>query len=178
MLLYLKDFCERNDPWGSSQGKDAYQNLQQEVSIAEEKVIGISLKGLIFIDPSFFRECVSTLASHFRGEKYFFLCDINDPDIMDNCRLGSIKHGVPFLVKGPSGSFFIGPEISEPNTKLLDYVINHGQVTTPNLARDLKLSVQNASTRLKRLTAEGYLIRKNEGSPTGGREFVYATPIS
>ena len=39
--------------------------------------------------------------------------------------------------------------------------------------KGLKLSVQNASTRLKKLVNEGLILREEESAASGGKEFVY-----
>ncbi len=176
MRLSLKEHCENTNPWGSSQGKKTFEKLHAVISSVDDGLIEISMRGLESIDPSFFRESVVTLAWNFRGQKCFYVSDASNSDIKDNCSLGCLKHKMPMILVDNGSKSFIGPEISEPTKKLLDYVIANGEVTTPNLARDLKLSVQNASTRLKRLASEGYLVRKNEGSKTGGREYIYTVP--
>ena len=176
MRLSLKEYCENKNPWGSHQGKKTYEKLHAVVSATEDDSIEVSLGGIDSLDPSFFRESLVSLAWNLRGQKYFHISDVSNSDIKDNCSLGCLKHKMPLILVDKGLKSFIGPEISEPTQKLLDYVILKGEVTTPNLARDLKLSVQNASTRLKRLASEGYLVRKNEGSKTGGREYTYTVP--
>ncbi len=52
-------------------------------------------------------------------------------------------------------------------------VISHRSTTTAKVAEELNISVQNASTRLKRLAEEGFLLRVEEAADTGGKEFVY-----
>jgi len=38
---------------------------------------------------------------------------------------------------------------------------------------DLGISVQNASTRLKKLVSQGYILRSEEVAESGGIEFIY-----
>ncbi len=49
---------------------------------------------------------------------------------------------------------------------------NHS-VTTTQVAQALEMSVQNASTRLKRLSEEGFITRVEMSAGSGGKEFVY-----
>ena len=46
-------------------------------------------------------------------------------------------------------------------------------VLTSQVAGDLGLSVQNASTRLKNLVSQGYLMRMEDVADSGGIEFKY-----
>jgi len=52
-------------------------------------------------------------------------------------------------------------------------VVNNREATTADAAAALDISVQNASTRLKRLSEEGFLLRTEAAAESGGKEFVY-----
>ena len=67
----------------------------------------------------------------------------------------------------------IGPEPSTSGRELLDYVLTNRSVLASQVAADLNLSVQNASTRLKRLVADGYILRAEDIASTGGIEYKY-----
>ena len=81
----------------------------------------------------------------------------------------------PLVIWNDDGSYeVIGPEMTESAAELLNYVLSKRQVSTVQVAADLSISVPNASTRLKRLVAEGYLLRKEQTADTGGLEYVYS----
>ncbi|KAA0851290.1 winged helix-turn-helix domain-containing protein, partial [Enterobacter hormaechei] len=70
----------------------------------------------------------------------------------------------------------IGPEAKSSTKALLDVVLGRNGVSTANVAKSLNISVQNASTRLKKLSSEGVIMRSEVSSPTGGIEFIYSGP--
>lgn len=49
----------------------------------------------------------------------------------------------------------------------------NGEVTTAEIADRLEISVQNASSKLKKLSAKGYISRCERVAESGGIEFVY-----
>ena len=51
--------------------------------------------------------------------------------------------------------------------------IGFKEMTSNQLAIDLDVSIQNASSKLERLRKAGYLTRENVGDPTGGDMYVY-----
>ncbi|MCY1555668.1 hypothetical protein D9M68_923470 [compost metagenome] len=52
-------------------------------------------------------------------------------------------------------------------------MLRKGNAFTAQVAADLGISVPNASTRLKALVTQGYLIRVEEGAASGGNEYKY-----
>ena len=68
----------------------------------------------------------------------------------------------------------LGPQPSASNLTLLEIVLSKQSVTTAQVAVDLDISVQNASTKLKKLVEEGYIMRREEVAESGGIEYVYA----
>jgi predicted transcriptional regulator len=68
---------------------------------------------------------------------------------------------------------FIGPSLNESTKELVLLVFKHGQITTANVAKALDISVQNASTRLKKLVSDGLVMRSEEIASSGGKEFIY-----
>jgi len=67
----------------------------------------------------------------------------------------------------------IGPPMNSSAEELAKYVFKNGEVTASKVAAELGLTVPNASTRLKRLVDDGYLMRAEEIAPSGGIEFIY-----
>jgi predicted transcriptional regulator len=67
----------------------------------------------------------------------------------------------------------IGPQPSEDTWELLRYVLKKRDVTTAEAAKALRKQVNNVSTRLKRMTDEGLVLRKEVSAPSGGLEFRY-----
>ena len=67
----------------------------------------------------------------------------------------------------------IGAELNAAARQLLEYVLIQRSVLASQTASDLGLSVQNASTRLKNLVSQGYILRVEDVADTGGIEFKY-----
>ena len=47
------------------------------------------------------------------------------------------------------------------------------KTTTSQIASSMNLSVQNASSKLKKLVDDGYILRFEETAESGGIEFIY-----
>jgi predicted transcriptional regulator len=67
----------------------------------------------------------------------------------------------------------IGPKPSEDTWELLRLVLKRGEVSTAEAAKVLGKQVNNVSTRLKRLSEEGLVLRRDVNASTGGLEFRY-----
>ena len=59
------------------------------------------------------------------------------------------------------------------NQEVFDLVMKIKEITTNKVAGQLNLSVPNASTKLKKLVDEGYILRVEEVAEAGGIEFIY-----
>ncbi len=173
-MIKLIEFTGGNShPFGNVQGRQTLQALLDYVDTSVERVLEISLEGIEATDASFPRESVISLVKQLKGEKYFFLTHFSSPDLIDNWNYAA-KAKQQWLVIWQEGQpMFIGPDINASTKELLFYVLKNDSVTTAGVAKDLEISVQNASTRLKRLANEGFIIRDEESSLSGGKEFVY-----
>lgn len=161
-------------PYGNLEGKDVFRKL---VVLAEQnpdsKIIGISLAGIEATDASFARESVVSFAKHYRGERGVFLADFPDRDLIDNWNYAARAKDQPLVIWSSTGFEVIGPELNAPTRTLVEYVLEKKSVVASQVAADLGLSVQNASTRLKNLVNSGYFLRVGDVAESGGIEFKY-----
>ncbi len=67
----------------------------------------------------------------------------------------------------------LGPKITSSTKELVDYVLYKENVLVSQVATELGISVQNASTRLKKLVADGYILRTESIAESGGIEYRY-----
>lgn len=172
--LRLRDLAGNSHPFGNAQGKEVYQKLSDLVnSHADVRVFCISLAGIEATDASFPRESVIAVAKQHRGERGFCLTDIEDRDLIDNWRYAAQAKEQPLVIWHDDTYEVIGPELSSSAKALLDYVLENTVVVTAKVAADLELSVQNASTRLKKLVGDGYLLREEDVADSGGIEYKY-----
>lgn len=174
IVVKLRDFTNDERPFGNSQGKAVLRGLADFVgSRPEVRVFGISLNGIDATDASFPRESVVSLAKQFRGERGIYLTNLHNRDLIDNWSYAALAKEQPLVIWNGPEFEVIGPPMNQATKTLVEYVLRKGAVTTSQVAADLSLSVQNASTRLKNLVLQGYLLRSEEVAESGGIEFKY-----
>jgi len=170
----LRRFTSSERPFGNVEGRSVFRQLaefvQQHPDVA---VVGISLADILATDASFPRESVVSLAKQLRGEKGIFIQDVSDRDLIDNWSYAARAREQPLVIWDGERFEIIGPEMSAATRELVDYVLKRGSVVASEVAGDLGLSVPNASTRLKNLVRDGYLLRTEDVAESGGIEFKY-----
>lgn len=173
-LITLLDFTDDDHPYGNEQGKATFQRLLAHVEARpQQRVFGISLKGIRHTDASFPRESVVSLAKYFRGERWFFLRDIPNRDLLDNWAYAAQAKDQPLVVWVDGTPEIIGVSLPKAADTLAKYILKQGQVTAAKVAGDLDISVQNASTQLKKLVNQGVVMRSEATAETGGIEYIY-----
>ncbi|MDU9408948.1 DNA-binding protein [Pseudomonas sp. zfem001] len=174
ITVKLRDFTEDDHPFGNVQGKATFGKLLDFVhSHPQYSVFGISLSGIEATDASFPRESVVAVAKLFRGERGFFLTDVKNRDLLDNWSYAAQAKEIPLTVWAEDHYQVIGPEISSSTRELLDCVLPQRAVTAAKVAEVLNISVANASTKLKKLKDQGYILRAEETAESGGIEYIY-----
>lgn len=164
-----------DDPFvfGNETGREVLGKLQRIVDQnPQQNVFGISLEGIEATDASFPRESVISLAKLLREEKGFYLTGITSNDLLDNWSYAAIAKDQPIFVYG-SSYIIIGPELTDGQSQLIDFIMKNEFTTTSMVASEFDLSTQNASGKLKKLFREGYILGKKEAAESGGHEFVY-----
>ncbi|MDG9927967.1 MULTISPECIES: winged helix-turn-helix transcriptional regulator [unclassified Pseudomonas] len=173
-ILDLFKFVGEKHPYGAAKGRKAHSRLLAHIdSIPNIPVIGISLSNIESADISFFREAVIYTAKRYSKQISFFVCGIEDEDIFDNLDGAADSGDFRLTCWVGKECRFVGPKPSASSKALLELVIDNREATTAEAAAALDISVQNASTRLKRLSDEGFLLRSEAAAETGGKEFVY-----
>ena len=173
-MITLRDYTEDDHVFGNRVGKEIYQKLLKVVeSHPEKKVFGVSLDGIIATDSSFPRESVVSLAKQLRGERGIFLTDFISRDLIDNWSYAANAKDQPLVIWNDNSYELIGPAITSAAKTLIEFVLSHGSVTASKVAQEHQISVQNASTKLKKLVNQGFILRSEEVAETGGVEYVY-----
>lgn len=93
--------------------------------------------------------------------------------MLDNWCYAAQAKDIPLTVWADDGYQIIGPEISSSTKELLECVLSQRSVTAAKVAETLKISVANASTKLKKLKDQGYILRAEETAESGGIEYAY-----
>lgn len=176
IILRLLDFTKSDHPFGNVQGKETFAKLKDYVDRHPTLAIfGISLEGIVATDASFPRESVLSIAKSYRESKGFYLLDVDHPDLLDNWEYAAQAKEQPIVVWSKASYRVLGLAALTSSTKeLVDYVLKNGPVLASKVAVDLKISVPNASTRLKKLVNEGYIWRTEVVAESGGIEYVYS----
>lgn len=176
-VMKLLDYCSKNPmPYGNQKGREVFPQLKAIIdSIPSQRVFEISFEGIEFTDSSFARESILLLAKMYRGNKGIYLShfDPQNVDMLDNWDYAAEKVEQPILVKMESDIRLLGNQLSSSNKEVFDLVMKAKSITTSKAATQLNLSVPNASTKLKKLVDEGYILRVEEVAESGGIEFIY-----
>ena len=165
-------------PYGTQGGRALSAKLIEHINnLFNVQIIGISFSGMTGMDISYSRESLISVIKHFRGEKGFFIKDLENQDLIENIHYAAIAKKQPVIVWNGDSYIILGEPLSTPNKNLLDTVLKERKTTTAKIANKLNISVQNASTKLKKLVDEGYILRVEETAETGGIEFIYKAII-
>ena len=92
---------------------------------------------------------------------------------MDNWNYAARALEQPLIYWDNNTPTILGPEMTVAAKELIDYVLAKGAVLASQVAADLDITVQNSSTRLKKLVAQGYILRTEVAADTGGIEYIY-----
>ena len=171
-LLKLTD--GNTHPFGNQQGKETFRKLKDFLDEHPAiSIIGISLAEIKATDASFPRESVISVAQLYRGNKGIYLVDIQNRDILDNWNYAAKAKDQPIIVWDNNTYEILGPSLTISSKELIDYVLIKGNSLVSQVASDLGISVQNASTRLKKLVMDGYILRNEVVAESGGIEYIY-----
>lgn len=172
--IRLRELMDTPQGWGRDQGREVFQRLITMVeSYPGKLVIEVSLQGVERADISFASETVVEIAKRFRGNKGFSLVDVVDEDMLENWDAAAVKKGQPLMVWNGGAARVIGVQPSQGNASALAHVLAKGSTTAAELVDALNLQLTNASTKLKQLWEQGFLLRKQETAESGGVEFRY-----
>ena len=164
----------RDDGWGHEEGRNVLGKLLRVVEDHPHvDLLSISLEGVRRTDASFPRESVVELARRFRGKKGVCLTHCANQDLLDNWDAAALKKEQPLPVWNDDHYRMIGPPPSLGNKEMFELAMSSSFITASSAAKELGLKITNASMKLKQLEQQGYLLRKEVVSPSGGREFVY-----
>jgi hypothetical protein len=170
----MREHMESPEGWGRAQGREVYQKL---LAVVEANpgvlVFKLSMKGVKRLDISFASEAIVEIARRYRGSKGFCLIDLADPDMIENCDAGAARKSQPILVWSKGDPQLIGAKPSEGNRDAFEFVLRRGRARAAEFTDFAGMSITNASTKFKQLWEQGFFLRQDTASETGGVEFVY-----
>lgn len=174
-VLALRDFMDRPEGWGRTEGREIYNRM---LAFVEDNVTAVvfrvSLKGVKRIDISFASETVIELARRYRREKGFCLVDLVDQDIAENIGAAAERKQQPLLVWTGRSAELIGVKPSEGAKEAFQFAMARPQARATEFADKSGVSIANASMKFKQLWEQGFLLRKESNAETGGVEFIYS----
>lgn len=178
--LVLREFLERSDAWGREEGREVYPKLLKALEQAPGAVLfRIDLTGVDRLDASFPRESFVALAKRYAGEKAFAISGAVSVDLLENVDAAAHKLDMPMVVWQAESSWtLIGPAPSPGLKPVFEIVMAEGEVTTAMLIKEPHAmgAANNVSNKLKQLTEAGYLVRREDSSVSGGKEYRYLAP--
>lgn len=174
-IMNIYEFCEKDSmPHGNQVGRKVFSKMRDYVEQHKANyVFEISFAKIEFADSSFARESLILLANLYRGKKGFYISNLTDLDVIDNLDYAALALEQPLILKLKDEIRMLGPQLNKLNLEIFNIVQTKKKVTTSHVATMLDLSVPNASSKLKKLVDEGYILRFEETAESGGIEFVY-----
>lgn len=173
-IMKLIDFTKESSPYGTQKGRQVFSLMRDFIEKhASSTIFELSLEGIEFIDSSFTRESIILLAQLYKGKKGFYLSHIEDKDIVDNIDYIAQVLKQPIAIKFDQNIQILGPRLTKANLEIIELIIERKKVTTALVANAFDISVPNASSKLKKLVDDGYILRFEETAESGGIEFIY-----
>jgi hypothetical protein len=176
VIIRLVDLMESSEGWGRSQGRDVYQKLIDFVeSQPGVSVFKISLDGVKRVDISFASETVIEIARRYRMNKGFCFIDLADRDMSENWDAAAERKNQPIMVWENGVGRVIGIQPSQGNMAAFNYALERQFVRAAEYSSSTPgMSIANASSKYKQLWEQGFLLRRDVFSESGGIEFSYS----
>jgi hypothetical protein len=174
--LQLRDFMDRDEGWGRSEGRSVYPRLLAFIeSNSGHSVFRVSLKGVTRVDISFASETLVELARRYRGSKGFCFVDLEDPDMEENWDAAAMKKVQPITAWTGGEPRVLGAKPSQGTRDALAFALAAPTVRVAQFVQATPaMSAANASSKFKQLWEQGFLLRQESAAETGGVEFVYS----
>jgi hypothetical protein len=173
--IKLRDHMASPEGWGRSQGRVVYGKLIDFVEAnLGATMFKISLEGVRRVDFSFASETLIELARRYRGRKGFYLSAPIDPDMVENLDAAAEKKSQPLMIWNGDECRIIGTSPSQGASGALRFALQRETTRTAEFASaNPKVSIANASMKFKQLWEQGFLLRREDISGSGGVEYVY-----
>jgi len=173
-VIVLRNFMNRADGWGRSEGREVYNRLLEFVEGNPGMLVfKVSLGGVRRLDMSFASETLVELARRYRRAKGFCLIDLADKDIAENIDAAAEKKDQPLLIWEGKSARVIGGDPSEGTREAFQFAMGRPECRASEFAIEREISIANASMKFKQLWNEGFLLRRESVADSGGVEFVY-----
>jgi len=173
----LKDYMDRDEGWGRQEGRIVFSRLMEMIEDRPGvQVFKFSLDGVRRLDISFASETIVELARRFRGKKGFCFIDLNNQDMLENWDAAAERKEQPLISWSEGFAQVLGPQPKSGAVDAFKFAMERqvARAAEYKAAReDMSLTINNASMKFKQLWQEGFLLRRESVSDSGGVEFTY-----
>jgi hypothetical protein len=160
--------------WGRALGQRIAVALKARIEEGPaDELFCLSLKNVRQMDVTFAGVVIAGTVKHYLGAKGICLTDLADLDLAENIAAAAHRAGVPIAAWNGQVGQILGPAPTAGTRDALAFAMERPDVRARDVAEAHKLSVANASTKLKQLWEQGYLLRGEGSAPSGGTEYVY-----
>lgn len=175
-IIQLIDFMESPEGWGRNQGRAVYQKLIDFVETHPGvSVFRLSLEGVRRVDISFASETVIELARRYRMNKGFCFIGIIDKDMLENWEAAAERKSQPIMVWEGDRPRVIGIQPSQGCMGAFNFTLERPVARAAEYCSSTKgMTIANASSKFKQLWEQGFLLRREDVSGSGGIEFSYS----
>lgn len=163
---------------GGDYGIEVRHKLISKIDqLPQFQIIHLSMNGIKFFESSFCREAIVKTIKHYRTKKGFCVTDIENEDYIENFFSPAHKQNQPVFVKTKKGFTTIGPSEeggpSKANRDVLTFIQSRASTTATEIVNELGLKLTNASSKLKQLLEQGFVLRSHDTAESGGVEYIY-----
>jgi hypothetical protein len=164
-----------HEGWGRTQGRKVFNELIEFIEHHPGRLVfHVSVKDVKRVDISFASETLVELANRYRGRKGFCFIDLTDVDMLENWDAAAERKNQPIMVWNGEESRVLGPQPSKGTVLALEFALKRRNVKAAEfVASNPEINIQNASMKFKQLWQEGFLLRFENKSESGGIEYVY-----
>lgn len=173
--IKLRDHMDTPEGWGRLQGREVYGKLIDFVEANPGVTIfQISFEGVRRVDFSFASETLIELARRYRGRKGFYFSAPIDHDMVENLDAAAEKKSQPLMLWDEDEWSIIGISPSQGASGALRFALQRETTRSAEFVSvNPKVSIANASMKFKQLWEQGFLLRREDISGSGGVEYVY-----
>lgn len=174
-IIKLRDHMASPEGWGRSQGREVYGKLIDFVEANPGVTIfQISLEGVKRVDFSFASETLIELARRYSSRKGFFFSAPLDPDMIENLDAAAERKSQPLIIWSGDKYRIIGMSPSQGASGALEFALKRETARAAEfVSANPKVNIANASMKFKQLWEQGFLLRREDISASGGVEYVY-----
>jgi hypothetical protein len=177
--LRVRDFTGSPEAWGRDDGRRVYRLLEDKLFESEKadpnaRIFVLDFSGMTRLDASFPQEAIVELLRKFRGRRYFVLTNFENDIIEENVAMGFEKRIEVGIVRDARGLRIIGLKPSQDLIDILALADARDSLTSKDVSEKMRISLSNASNKLKHLWEVGLLIRTEGVARSGGRENYYS----